>query len=172
MNAESILSGALLVYGFAMGICLGSFATALIWRIPRNLPWIYNKKDKKAVRSICPSCGATLGVADLFPVFSWLCLKGKCRHCHARISGVYPLTEIVWGCVGMAVFTMLGTSLYSVLVLFILLFAWIYVWVGIRSAYWSRSIFAILTILVIGLGMVCYFDDTAPFNNIYPFTGF
>lgn len=28
------------------------------------------------------------------PVLSWLCLRGRCRSCHARISLQYPLVEI------------------------------------------------------------------------------
>jgi prepilin signal peptidase PulO-like enzyme (type II secretory pathway) len=172
MYEDSILWGAILICGFTVGICFGSFATALIWRIPRHIPWIYDKNDKHAVRSVCPSCGTTLGVFDLVPVFSWVFLKGKCRHCHSPISSLYPLVEIVWGCVGMGAFAAFGLTFYSVLILCILLFGWIFIWVGIRFAYWSWMIFAILTILVIGLGMVCYFDDTVPFNNIYPFTGF
>ena len=172
MDDGIILLGSLLFYGFVVGICLGSFATALIWRVPRHIPWIYSKEDKNAVRSICPSCNTILGPLDLIPVFSWMFLKGKCRHCHTSISPIYPLTEVACGCVGATVFIVFGVSVLSVFLSFILLFAWVFIWVGIRSFYWSGTIFAILTFLVIGLGIAFYFTDTAVLNKIYSFTGF
>jgi leader peptidase (prepilin peptidase)/N-methyltransferase len=79
-----------------IGLCFGSFATAISYRIPRNIPWIVDKTtpDNKASRSQCASCGATLTVLDLIPVFSWLFSKGKCRYCHRAVSSRYPLTEL------------------------------------------------------------------------------
>ena len=43
--------------------------------------------------SSCPKCGHKLGFFDLFPVFSWLFLRGKCRYCKEPISIQYPLVE-------------------------------------------------------------------------------
>lgn len=81
------------------GLALGSFATALSWRLPRGLP-IFTLKilpDKKDTsnknRSECPKCHKNLGLKDLVPFFSWVFLKGKCRHCHGKISARYPLIE-------------------------------------------------------------------------------
>jgi leader peptidase (prepilin peptidase)/N-methyltransferase len=71
-----------------MGLALGSFATALSWRIPRGISIL------KKTRSSCPACRKDLGVADLVPLFSWLFLKGKCRHCRAPIGMRYPLIEL------------------------------------------------------------------------------
>jgi leader peptidase (prepilin peptidase)/N-methyltransferase len=45
-------------------------------------------------RSACDSCGTRLGFADLVPVLSWLCSRGKCRHCRASISLFYPAMEL------------------------------------------------------------------------------
>jgi leader peptidase (prepilin peptidase)/N-methyltransferase len=69
----------------AVGLALGSFAAAMAYRLPRGV---------RGVRSVCPSCGHTLGIRDLVPVFSWLCLKGRCRYCAAPISARYPLIEL------------------------------------------------------------------------------
>ncbi len=74
------------------GLVAGSFATALIWRIPRGHSWIL--RDKKPVRSACTLCGHTLGPADLIPVFSWLFSRGRCRHCGAPYGMRYPTTEL------------------------------------------------------------------------------
>lgn len=81
---------------FVIGLCFGSFATALIYRIPRDIPWVYDRGagSNKACRSACPSCGHVLGARDLVPLFSWLCSRGKCRYCSAKVSARYPLVEL------------------------------------------------------------------------------
>jgi len=71
-----------------IGLILGSFATALCYRLPRGLSMLTR------ARSRCPSCDHTLGVWDLVPLFSWIVLKGKCRYCQARIGTQYPLIEM------------------------------------------------------------------------------
>jgi leader peptidase (prepilin peptidase)/N-methyltransferase len=75
-----------------LGLCLGSFSTALIYRIPRGISWIRDGKGMS--RSKCPSCQTQLEFPDLIPFFSWLLSRGKCRYCKAGISASYPLTEL------------------------------------------------------------------------------
>lgn len=79
-----------------LGLAFGSFATALVYRTPRGLPW------GAVERSRCPSCGKALEPPDLIPIFSWLWLRGQCRQCSAPIGVVYPLTEVtvLAGCLG------------------------------------------------------------------------
>jgi len=93
----------LLVAAAAFGLVLGSAVTALAYRVPRGLSWVRG-------RSACPSCQRVLGLADLVPLFSWLASRGRCRHCGARVSWRYPLTEILCGawCVLLAGRTGLG----------------------------------------------------------------
>ncbi len=76
-----------LAFGFITGGVLGSFATMLAYRLPRHLSIVLP-------RSQCPSCHTVLGVRDLVPVFSWLFMKGHCRHCHAKIGRQYVLIEV------------------------------------------------------------------------------
>lgn len=45
--------------------------------------------------SHCEACGTTLKPWELIPVVSWLCLRGRCAHCGAKVSIQYPLAEIV-----------------------------------------------------------------------------
>lgn len=79
----------LLYLGVAvLGLCLGSFATALSYRLPRGISMIGR------ARSACPACERALGIPDLVPLFSWLLLKGRCRHCRAKIGWRYPLIEL------------------------------------------------------------------------------
>ncbi len=95
-----------------MGVVFGSFASALIYRIPRDLPWFYYKKggQTQACRSACPHCNHTLAVRDLIPVLSWAMLRGKCRHCHAKISIMYPLAELTCVAGFLAVYSGFGLA--------------------------------------------------------------
>ena len=68
------------------GLCIGSFLNVCIYRLPAG-----ESLTKKS--SHCMKCGAKIHWYDLFPVFSWLFLRGKCRNCGEKISGRYPLVE-------------------------------------------------------------------------------
>jgi prepilin signal peptidase PulO-like enzyme (type II secretory pathway) len=48
-------------------------------------------------RSYCPRCRATLRWFELIPLLSFVLQRGRCRHCHARISARYPAVEILSG---------------------------------------------------------------------------
>lgn len=75
---------------FALGLSVGSFLNVLILRLPRNESAICG-------RSHCDSCGHKLSWYDLFPLFSFLLLKRKCRYCGKKISWQYPLVELTTG---------------------------------------------------------------------------
>jgi leader peptidase (prepilin peptidase)/N-methyltransferase len=104
MPDAEIMQGFYLVLTVFLGLCFGSFATALSYRLPRGLSMI------KMARSACPSCGHALGVPDLVPVFSWLFLRGKCRHCKAAIGWRYPLIELATLALCLAFFYRFGFS--------------------------------------------------------------
>jgi leader peptidase (prepilin peptidase) / N-methyltransferase len=81
----------LTIFLFLLGASFGSFISVLNDRI---------KKGKKGIifgRSVCPKCKKKLGAADLVPLFSYLILRGKCRHCGKKISAHYPALEIITG---------------------------------------------------------------------------
>lgn len=48
-------------------------------------------------RSICFSCNMELYNKDLVPIFSFLFLKGKCRHCQSKIPKSAFIVEILMG---------------------------------------------------------------------------
>ncbi len=48
-------------------------------------------------RSRCGHCGHAVGWYQNIPVLSYLLLRGRCAHCHARISVRYPLVELATG---------------------------------------------------------------------------
>jgi leader peptidase (prepilin peptidase) / N-methyltransferase len=78
---------ALRVLAFAaFGLVIGSFLTVVIHRVPRH-------QSVAAPRSACPSCHTQIAARDNVPVFSYLLLRGRCRHCGTRISAEYPAVE-------------------------------------------------------------------------------
>jgi len=86
---------------FGLGTALGSFLNVLIFR--------YNPNGKLfdfkllSGRSHCLKCGQNLKWFDLIPLFSFLVLLGRCRHCKARISFQYPIVEFLTGVIFIAV---------------------------------------------------------------------
>ena len=93
---------------FLFGIVIGSFLNVCIFRIP-------NHETVVTERSHCMNCGYQLSWYDMVPVFSWLCLGGKCRKCKTPISPQYPIVEAVNGILYVVVFAVNGFSLESIL---------------------------------------------------------
>ncbi|HUB94059.1 MAG TPA: prepilin peptidase [Verrucomicrobiae bacterium] len=90
-----------------LGLILGSFANALVWRLHEQAE-LTGKKSRAAAkrrralsitrgRSMCTHCGHELAAKDLVPVFSWLWLRGKCRYCGSQIAWQYPVVEVTTG---------------------------------------------------------------------------
>ncbi len=86
-----------------VGLCLGSFVNALVWRLrEQETQGAKKKADKQYLkrlsiakgRSMCPACHHALAGKDLIPLLSWLSLAGKCRYCRQPISLQYPLIEL------------------------------------------------------------------------------
>ena len=84
------------LFVFIFGLCIGSFLNCAIYRL--------EKRKKISGRSFCPNCKHTLSWQDLFPVFSFLFLRGKCRYCQKKISIQYPLVEIATGIIFLLIF--------------------------------------------------------------------
>lgn len=81
----------MIVLLFILGLIMGSFYTVIGLRRPRN-------ESIVKPRSHCEVCNHILKWYELIPVFSWVIQKGKCRECHAKLSVVYPLIELLTAC--------------------------------------------------------------------------
>lgn len=88
---------------FLIGLALGSFTNVLIYRIPRSLPILLS-------RSHCPNCKHIIAWYDNIPLFSYLVLRGKCRHCKTPISVRYPLIELLVGLALIGLYIRFGFS--------------------------------------------------------------
>lgn len=76
-----------IVFMGLLGLALGSFGSVIAHRVPRS-------ESIVTPRSRCTACGVRIASRDNVPVLSWLLLRGRCRHCGARISPLYPLLEL------------------------------------------------------------------------------
>ena len=75
---------------FLLGTVFGSFANVLAYRLPLG-------KSIVSPTSCCPACDKRIKPHNLVPVVSFFVLRGKCRHCMAKISKKYPIVELFCG---------------------------------------------------------------------------
>lgn len=102
---------------FASGACVGSFINAAAMRT------VLEKKWWGAERSVCDTCGEPLGAIDLVPIFSFILLRGKCRHCGARIPIRHFAAELVAGAITSCLFARWGLSMALAMSLIVLSFS-------------------------------------------------
>lgn len=103
-----------LFFLFCLGLCLGSFANVVIYRLPKG-------ESVVKPRSRCGSCGKPVVWYDNIPLLSWIFLRARCRRCRAKISWRYPLVEILSGLLFTGLFYRYG---WSFQLLESLVFAW------------------------------------------------
>ena len=92
---------------FIFGIIIGSFVNVLIYRLPLH-------ENIVTENSHCMTCGHKLKWYDLFPLFSYLFLRGKCRYCKAKLSVQYPLVEFINGLFYVLIFIFNGINVTSI----------------------------------------------------------
>lgn len=108
MQAETMLYIMIYTYIFILGVCIGSFTNVLIYRIPLQ-------ENIATESSHCMTCGNKIKWYDLIPLVSYLILRGRCRHCKAKISAQYPLVEFISGVGYVLIFLTNGLNLSSVI---------------------------------------------------------
>lgn len=83
---------------FIFGLLFGSFFNVVTIRYNPDTSALMSPHDISG-RSHCPHCKTTLRWFDLFPLFSFLVLRGRCRYCKRKISIQYPVVEFLTGCI-------------------------------------------------------------------------
>ena len=76
----------IVLFAAVFGGCVGSFLNVVVYRLPNGLSLI-------SPPSHCPACKQPIRWFDNVPVFGWIMLGGRCRHCHCWIPIRYPLVE-------------------------------------------------------------------------------
>ena len=94
---------------FIFGSCIGSFLNVCIYRLP-------NAKSIVFPPSACPGCNMPIRFYDNIPILSFLLLRGRCRHCRARISLRYPLVELMLGLFALCVYLKFGLTLEALII--------------------------------------------------------
>ncbi len=92
----------------APALALGSFLNVVVARVPA-------RRSLLRPPSSCGSCSHELLWRDNVPVLSYVLLKGRCRHCKAPISPLYPLVEVVASALIVACVAVLGPTLKAAL---------------------------------------------------------
>ncbi len=85
------------IFIFIFGLCIGSFLNVCIYRLPAS-------QSIAHPRSKCPECGTLIAFYDNIPLFSFLWLKGRCRHCGMTIGLRYPTVELLGGLFALATY--------------------------------------------------------------------
>lgn len=73
-----------------LGVVLGSFFNVMVQRSLKGKDWVKGK-------SMCDKCGHELGLLDLIPILSFVCLRGKCRYCKKPINWMHTFSECMFG---------------------------------------------------------------------------
>ena len=98
------------VLATVLGAITGSFLNVCIFRLPHDESVVFPG-------SHCQSCKKPIAALDNIPVLSFLILKGRCRHCAAKISLQYPLVEILSSCLFVLFYTYFGLTAKGILYL-------------------------------------------------------
>lgn len=109
MSNTSCSVTALMLITALIGLCLGSFLTVVIERLPRMMARQW-RSDARAILELepvhesrlslalpgshCPQCRHAIAWHDNLPLIGWLKRCGRCAHCRAPISLLYPATEV------------------------------------------------------------------------------
>lgn len=126
---------------FLLGLLIGSFLNVVIYRMPREL-------TISKGRSMCIHCKEQLKWFELFPLFSYLFLRGKCRHCKGKISVQYPLVEATTG------------------IIFTLIYSYIMKHHGFLELY-HILLFIIATLAIVGIFTDFLYHGTFDFSTVW-----
>ena len=92
----------------APALAVGSFLNVVVARVPE-------RRSLLRPPSSCGGCGTEILWRDNIPVLSYVLLRGRCRHCSARISPLYPIVEVATAALLVACFAVFGLTAWAAL---------------------------------------------------------
>jgi leader peptidase (prepilin peptidase)/N-methyltransferase len=90
---------------FVFGTIVGSFLNVVIHRLPRG-------ESIVSPPSHCPHCNYTIPWYLNIPLFTWVMVRGKCRHCGELIAPRYFLVELLTGLLFLGCWLNFGNALH------------------------------------------------------------
>lgn len=140
----------IVVWCSLLGLVVGSFLNVVIYR--------FHTGKSLQGRSRCLSCGHTLSWVCLFPVASYLALRGRCAYCTARISPRYFLVELLTALLfGMVAATTSSLFLTLALLTLVSLLVVILVYDLLHTIIPDEYVIAV-TVVAVGIGALSIFD--------------
>lgn len=130
------------VFVFIFGSVIGSFLNVVIYRTPL-------KQSIVTEPSHCFSCGNRLKWYDMFPIFSWIILRGKCRFCGSKISPRYMIMEALCAVCYLGAYLVYGFSWEFAVAC--ILFAVLIVLSGIDIDHFEIPYWCSITVAVLGI---------------------
>ncbi|HCC06513.1 TPA: hypothetical protein DEP94_04155 [Candidatus Nomurabacteria bacterium] len=117
------------ILSFFFGASIGSFVQVIATRL--NVASIIKTRSK------CLSCGEALRAYDLFPIFSYLLLRGKCRHCKSSYGISALIIEAIYGLVFVLLyqFMMKGEASLSVSAIWFVYYTLLFITLGVIALY-------------------------------------
>lgn len=112
------------------GLCLGSFLTVVIERLPKMMARQWRSEARAILElepnhepslslalpgSHCPQCHHAIAWHDNIPLIGWLKRRGRCAHCHASISLLYPAIELTAAALAVTLIHVHGMTLSSLM---------------------------------------------------------
>lgn len=98
MTSETLIG---LIMMLIIGPAIGNYATSVVYRLPRG-------QTPFEKHPYCGSCNTLLAPKDLFPIWSYVFLRGKCRYCGVHIPPVHTVVEVASGLLFVVNFLVLG----------------------------------------------------------------
>jgi leader peptidase (prepilin peptidase) / N-methyltransferase len=102
------MNAAAAAFVLAPALALGSFLNVVVARVPA-------RRSILRPPSSCGTCTTEILWRDNIPVLSYVLLRGRCRHCDARISPLYPAVELVTALLIVACFAVFGATAWAAL---------------------------------------------------------
>ena len=106
LDRRVAVNAAAAVFALAPALALGSFLNVVVARVPA-------RRSLLRPPSSCGSCEQEILWRDNIPVLSYLLLRGRCRHCSARISPLYPAVEAATAVLAVACVAVFGPTAYG-----------------------------------------------------------
>lgn len=153
------------IFTFYLGAIFGSFISLVQYRKLKCESIIYP-------RSHCESCGKNLKLYELFPIFSYIFLKGRCKNCGEKIGVESLIIEISSGLLSLLAFRY-SFTIESILIFLSLIIGLLISIIDLKT----MEIYQSHLLILLGLGIIYrliyigfswkYFLEIIVFSLIY-----